>query len=216
MAGADRLAVTIFTPRPSGALFELAFEVARNSTGRPIERVYDDRSPARRRAPAPSTGARSPRLVPLSVYARSLGRGEAIPGLVVELGRCSAFDAVCELMDRTGVPRLSLFDHAAPRPVVAGRAPDRVGGVMESAVALADWLCDEARFAELAERGRRRYRALDPGWTIIWDFLTAMVARRAQGPAILAAASEAGGGEIGAEIDPLEATRVRLIERAAD
>jgi hypothetical protein len=200
MAGAERQAVTFFTPRPDGALFELAFAVARNSTGRPIEFVYDDRSAGGRRAPAPSTAATSPRLVPLSVYAKGLGRGGMIPALVVELGRCSAFDALCELMDRGGVPRLSLFDGGAPRPLVAGRAPDRVTGVMESAIVLADWLRDEARFAELAERGRRRYRALDPGWTIIWDFLTAIVARGGQGPAILAEASETGRREIGAEI----------------
>jgi hypothetical protein len=199
MAEAERLSVTFFTPRPDGALIDLASEVARISTGRPIEFVYDDRSPAHARALAPAIGRRAPR-VPLSVYARRLGRGGTIPALVVELGRCDAFDALCELMDRAGVPRLSLFDPGAPRPVVAGRVPDRVGGVMESAVVLADWLHDEARFAELAERGRRRYRALDPGWTIIWDFLTAMVARRAQGRANLADVSDAGRREIGAEI----------------
>jgi hypothetical protein len=104
-------------------------------------------------------------------------------------------------MDRAGVPRLSLFDPGAPRPAVAGRAAERVGGVMESAVALANWLHDETRFAGLAERGRRRYRALDPGWTIIWDLIAALVARRAQGRENLAtAANEANGREIGAEI----------------
>jgi hypothetical protein len=198
MAEAERVPVTFFTSAAHGVLVDLVCGIARRATSRPVEIVYDDRLKAGARIPAAPRGAAWPEPIPLSLYAERLGRGRRIPALLVELGHCEGFGALCELMDRSGVPRLALFEPSAPRPAVAGRAADRVGGVIESAVVLAQWLGDEPRFADLAERGRARYRALDPGWTIIWDLLGEIGERRRA--TAETAPSEAGDHEIGTEI----------------
>jgi Glycosyl transferases group 1 len=201
MAQAQPAAVTFLTPLPDGPLVNFAFEVARSSTSRPLEFVHDDRLLPSRKAPAGGSRPAMPESISLSDYVRRLGRGGTIPCLVVELGECSAFGALCELTDRAGVPRLSLFTPSAPRPVVAGRMPGRVGGVMESLLVLGECLGDETRFSHLAERSRGRYRALDPGWTIIWDVLSRIVSRRGRGAEVVPAVeSGAGCREIGAEI----------------
>jgi hypothetical protein len=176
---AQREAVTLFVSRPEGALFDLAHDVARRLTNRRIEFVYDDRPAADLRGHAHLRDR--PRPIPLSDYMRHLGRGGSIPFLVVELGYSSAFGMPCELLDRAAVPRLSLFDPAAPRPVIAGRLLGRVGGVMESAVVLAECLTEEARLAMLSARGRARYGiAPDAGWTAIWRLVETIIARNAQ------------------------------------
>lgn len=204
MEDAKREAITFFASRPSGPLEDLACEVARRSTKRPIEFVHDDRAPSHAEPKAFRQRQNGLRMMPLSDYASQLGQGKPVPLAVVELGQNSAFGLLRELMDRAGVPRLSLFDPAAPRPVVAGRAPDRVAGIMESAVVLADWLRGEERFAEHGARGRARYRALDPGWTIIWDLVNAGAAKhtppRPGAAGAAEAGSDAGCREVGTEI----------------
>ena len=212
MAEAKRETVTLFASRPDGVLPDLVREVARRSTRRPMEYVYDDRATGPLEPPAAGPGQGTPP-IPVSDYARRLGRGKSIPFAVVELGQSSAFGLLRELLDRAGVPRLSLFDPAPPRAIVAGRVPDRVAGVMESAVVLADWLREEERFADLGARGRARYGALDPGWTIIWDLVSAASQRRAELSGVVAGApgveGDAGCREVGAEI-------VLHIEREGD
>ena len=123
-------------------------------------------------------GRRAVSFIPVSRYPRHLRKHTAAPKLVVEIGYSSVFVSLCELMDRAAVPRLSLFQFDQARPVSSGRSFGRFTGLMESALALTDWLSDGAVLEQAAARGRFRYRALDPGWTIIWDKVKGLIAAR--------------------------------------
>ena len=206
MADAERETIAFLTSGANPVLEDLAFGIAHRATARPIAYVGGDLPPnAEASVTRPRAGV--PRPIGLSVYLRQLARGKGVPLAVVEFGQHAAFGLLRELMDRAGVPRLTLFDTAAARPVVAGRAPDRVAGVAESALVLEQWLQAEERFAPLGERGRARYRALDPGWTIVWDLVRA-AAQRAE------ARTDLDRGAAGAR--ELETEIVLHIEREGD
>ena len=193
----ERLSVAVLTPWRDGPLVDLVRETAHCTTQRPVEFVYDDRrehGDLSIRRPVEAA-----RWIAVSDYTRHLQRSETMPALVVELGACSAFGTLCELMDRSEIPRLSLFDPGAPKPAAAGRASGRVGGIMEAALTLAAWLQDETLYAAQVQRTRLRYRTLDPGWTLIWDHVKTIVAE-ARARRKKATKLDSERREVGAEI----------------